>query len=99
MALFFEGVTVELRSSILYLDEAEHIYLPLIGPSQTCLRLNRPASRLWRQWTSAPVDLDALSAVERRLLDELLDKGALHVLTGPEREREAMVPAGEHANP
>lgn len=90
---------MELRTSILYLDEAEHIYLPLIGPSQTCLRLNRPASRLWRQWMSAPVDLDALAAAERRLLDELLDKGALHVLTGPEHERETMAPAGEHASP
>lgn len=70
-------VTVDLRAGILYLDEAGHIYLPLVGPSQTCLRLNKTASTLWRQWLRAPVDVAALTPGERRLLDDLLGKGAL----------------------
>jgi hypothetical protein len=77
---------VELRASVVYLDEAGHVYLPLFGPSGSCLRLNRRASELWRRWLSGPVDEGALTPPERRFLRELLRKGALSEKT-PERER------------
>jgi hypothetical protein len=68
---------LELRAATIYLDEAGHVYLPRLGPAQSCLRLNRSASELWRRWVSAPVDEGVLKSPERQFLRELLQKGAL----------------------
>lgn len=68
---------MKLRPATIYLDEAGHVYLPLLGPSRSCLRLNQHASRLWRRWIDEPVDVDALPGVEKTFLEELMGKGAL----------------------
>ncbi len=68
---------MKLRPATIYLDEAGHVYLPLFGPANSCLRLNSQASRLWRRWISEPVDEGTLSPPEKKFLDDLLGKGAL----------------------
>lgn len=68
---------MKLRPATIYLDEAGHVYLPLLGPASSCLRLNQFASRLWRRWISEPINADGLPAAERTFLEDLLGKGAL----------------------
>jgi hypothetical protein len=77
--------SVDLRPASIFLDEAGHIYLPLLGPSQSCLRLNRSGSILWRRWTSSPFDPTTLPPLERQLLDQLLAAGALREITADDR--------------
>ncbi len=68
---------MSVRSTFPYLDEAGHVYLPLVGAGGSCLRLNAPASKLWRQWLGEGVDLDVLNADERRFFEDLCSRGAL----------------------
>ncbi len=68
---------MRLRPATIYLDEAGHVYLPLLGPANSCLRLNQQASLLWRRWISESIDEDTLTPPEKRLLDMLLGNGAL----------------------
>ncbi len=64
-----------------YLDQAGHVYLPLAGPDQSCLRLNRRASHVWREAVRGPVDLDALESADRDFLLGLARRGVLNTET------------------
>ena len=68
---------MKVRADTLYLDEADHVYIPSLGPSGTCLRLNRRASELWRTWLRDGIERDALRPSERRFFERLLADGAL----------------------
>jgi hypothetical protein len=68
---------VRLKPATIYLDEAGHIYLPLLGPASSCLRLNQQASLLWRRWISDSVAAGTLTPPEKKLLDMLLGNGSL----------------------
>ncbi|KRV51269.1 hypothetical protein AQ490_00405 [Wenjunlia vitaminophila] len=60
-----------------YLDQAGHVYVPLAGPAQSCLKLNRRASQIWRDALRDPVDLDALPEADRDFLLDLTSRGVL----------------------
>ena len=75
---------MNLRPAMLFLDEAGHIYLPLLGPAESCMRLNSHASKLWRSWTSSALDRTTLPPLEKIFLDDLLEKGALREATTAE---------------
>jgi hypothetical protein len=51
---------LRITSELPYLDQAGHVYVPLAGPARSCLKLNRHASRIWREALRRPVDLDTL---------------------------------------
>jgi hypothetical protein len=69
-------VTQQLRPTTIVLDEGGHVYVPLVGPGGSCLRLNASASSLWRMWTAHGVDPSSCSAEEARFLRKLLESGA-----------------------
>ncbi|WP_328495341.1 hypothetical protein OHS59_23325 [Streptomyces sp. NBC_00414] len=66
-----------ITSELPYLDQAGHVYVPLAGPARSCLKLNRHASRVWREALRRPVDLEALSAPDRDFLLGLTRRGVL----------------------
>ncbi|MEW2566532.1 hypothetical protein [Streptomyces sp. NPDC047070] len=72
-----------ITSELPYLDQAGHVYVPLAGPARSCLKLNRHASRVWREALRRPVDLDALPAPDRDFLLGLVQGGALHSAPAP----------------
>ncbi|MEU6030580.1 hypothetical protein [Streptomyces tauricus] len=73
-----------ITSELPYLDQAGHVYVPLAGPAQSCLKLNRHASRVWREALRQPLDLDTLPALDRDFLLGLVQDGALNSAPAPE---------------
>jgi len=67
-----------ITSELPYLDQAGHVYVPLAGPARSCLKLNRHASRVWREALRRPVDLDTLPEPDRDFLFGLTRRGVLH---------------------
>jgi hypothetical protein len=68
---------VQIAPAEKFIDEAGHVYIPLVGPNESCLRLNRQGSRLWREWLAGPFDENTLTPVEAAFLHRLIDDGAL----------------------
>ncbi|MEU9782808.1 hypothetical protein AB0H92_17935 [Streptomyces phaeochromogenes] len=69
---------LRITSELPYLDQAGHVYVPLAGPARSCLKLNRHASRIWREALRRPVDLDTLPEPDRDFLLGLTRNGVLH---------------------
>ncbi|WP_326760118.1 hypothetical protein OHB35_26705 [Streptomyces phaeochromogenes] len=68
---------LRITSELPYLDQAGHVYVPLAGPARSCLKLNRHASRIWREALRRPVDLDTLPEPDRDFLLGLTRNGVL----------------------
>lgn len=75
---------LRLTPELPYLDSAGHVYVPLAGPEQSCLKLNHKASHLWREAVRGPVDLHTLEAVDRDFLLGLAERGVLRAGNIPE---------------
>jgi len=75
---------LRITSELPYLDQAGHVYVPLAGPAQSCLKLNRHASRIWREALRHPVDLENLPVPDRDFLLGLTRRGILR--TAPTSE-------------
>ncbi|MEU9893353.1 hypothetical protein ACIBCS_12435 [Streptomyces phaeochromogenes] len=74
---------LRITSELPYLDQAGHVYVPLAGPARSCLKLNRHASRIWREALRRPVDLDTLPEPDRDFLLGLTRNGVLHTAPAP----------------
>ncbi|MFI1481705.1 hypothetical protein [Streptomyces sp. NPDC020747] len=74
---------LSITSELPYLDQAGHVYVPLAGPARSCLKLNRHASRVWREALRRPVDLDTLPEPDRDFLLGLTRNGVLHTAPAP----------------
>lgn len=76
-------MTQQLHPTTIVLDEAGHVYVPLVGPGGSCLRLNARASALWRIWTVDGVDPFTCSVEEARFLRMLIERGAARLSEVP----------------
>ena len=74
---------LRITSELPYLDQAGHVYVPLAGPARSCLKLNRHASRVWREALRRPVDLDTLPDPDRDFLLGLTRNGVLRTTPAP----------------
>ncbi|MCX5605120.1 hypothetical protein OOK29_44075 [Streptomyces phaeochromogenes] len=74
---------LRITSELPYLDQAGHVYVPLAGPARSCLKLNRHASRIWREALRCPVDLDTLPEPDRDFLLGLTRNGVLRTTPAP----------------
>ncbi|WP_326729468.1 hypothetical protein OG418_25670 [Streptomyces phaeochromogenes] len=74
---------LRITSELPYLDQAGHVYVPLAGPARSCLKLNRHASRIWREALRRPVDLDTLPEPDRDFLLGLTRNGVLRTTPAP----------------
>ncbi|GHB53886.1 hypothetical protein EU811_22935 [Arthrobacter sp. TS-15] len=74
---------LRITSELPYLDQAGHVYVPLAGPARSCLKLNRHASRIWREALRRPVDLDTLPELDRDFLLGLTRNGVLRTTPAP----------------
>lgn len=74
---------LRITSELPYLDQAGHVYVPLAGPARSCLKLNRHASRIWREALRRPVDLDSLPEPDREFLLGLTRNGVLRTTPAP----------------
>ncbi|MFD3381724.1 MULTISPECIES: hypothetical protein [unclassified Streptomyces] len=74
---------LRITSELPYLDQAGHVYVPLAGPARSCLKLNRHASRIWREALRRPVDLDTLPEPDRDFLLGLTRNGVLRTAPAP----------------
>ncbi|MFC8669201.1 hypothetical protein [Streptomyces sp. NPDC057199] len=74
---------LRITSELPYLDQAGHVYVPLAGPARSCLKLNRHASRIWREALRRPVDLDSLPEPDRDFLLGLTRNGVLRTTPAP----------------
>ena len=74
---------LRITSELPYLDQAGHVYVPLAGPARSCLKLNRHASRVWREALRRPVDLDTLPDLDRDFLLGLTRNGVLRTTPAP----------------
>ncbi|WP_327396040.1 hypothetical protein [Streptomyces phaeochromogenes] len=74
---------LRITSELPYLDQAGHVYVPLAGPARSCLKLNRHASRIWREALRRPVDLDTLPEPDRDFLLGLTRNGVLRTTPVP----------------
>ncbi|MFI6277461.1 hypothetical protein [Streptomyces sp. NPDC050988] len=74
---------LSITSELPYLDQAGHVYVPLAGPARSCLKLNRHASRVWREALRRPVDLDTLPGPDRDFLLGLTRSGVLRTTPAP----------------
>ncbi|MEU5342014.1 hypothetical protein AB0H18_14455 [Streptomyces sp. NPDC020766] len=74
---------LSITSELPYLDQAGHVYVPLAGPARSCLKLNRHASRVWREALRRPVDLDTLPEPDRNFLLGLTRSGVLRTAPAP----------------
>lgn len=74
---------LRITSELPYLDQAGHVYVPLAGPARSCLKLNRHASRIWREALRRPVDLDTLPEPDRDFLLDLTRNGVLRTTPAP----------------
>lgn len=74
---------LRITSELPYLDQAGHVYVPLAGPARSCLKLNRHASRIWREALRRPVDLDTLPEPDRDFLLGLTRNGVLRTTSAP----------------
>jgi hypothetical protein len=74
---------LRITSELPYLDQAGHVYVPLAGPARSCLKLNRHASRIWREALRRPVDLDTLPGPDRDFLLGLTQNGVLRTTPAP----------------
>ncbi|QQM42187.1 hypothetical protein [Streptomyces liliifuscus] len=74
---------LRITSELPYLDQAGHVYVPLAGPARSCLKLNRHASRIWREALRRPVDLDSLPELDREFLLGLTRNGVLRTTPAP----------------
>ncbi|MCX4907252.1 hypothetical protein [Streptomyces sp. NBC_00878] len=80
---------LRITSELPYLDQAGHVYVPLVGPARSCLKLNRHASDVWREALRRPVDLDTLPEPDRDFLLGFTRRGVLHTEPASEPQPEA----------